>query len=359
MLTVQLAKIKDQYPNNLMARHFDAEFFNHLDEPHQLQLQKMMLSGVENPDSSMGIYANHAEEYHLFKPYLDKIICDYHHVDSIQLKAPDWTINKDLMLSNIDASLSNSSMRVRVGRNTSAFPLPASMTQRDRIDFENVMISIFEKLIQDPHFGGQYVSLTPNSNYLISDEKYAQLVKEHKMFKNMSGDCYLASAGINGDWPHGRGMYVSADEKFIVWVGEEDHLRIMVMEHGDRLNAIFDRLNESLSFIEAQGLKFAYEAPYGFITSCPTNLGTAMRASLHIALPKLTQNGQDLTQLKEIAKDLKLSVRGADGEHSEAGTGGIVDISPSARLMVTESEIAQHLYHGIEILWQAELKCKK
>ena len=68
-----------------------------------------------------------------------------------------------------------------------------------------------------------------------------------------------------------------------------------------------------------------------------------MRASLHIALPKLTQNGQDLTQLKALAKDLKLSVRGADGEHSDAGIGGIVDISPSARLMVTESEIAQKL----------------
>ena len=355
MLTTKIKKLKSSHPNNLMARHFDESFFNALDEQSQNKLSKMLVSGIENPDSEMGIYANHTHEYNFFSEYLDKIICDYHQVEKVLLKAPDWIINKKLSLSKINSSLSNSSMRVRVGRNIAQFPLPASMTQEDRIDFENTMIPVFEKLIQEPSFGGRYVSLTPGSDYEISDDEYNKLVKAHQMFKNMSSDCYLASAGINGDWPHGRGMYISQDEQFIIWVGEEDHLRVMVMKHGDYLNDIFDRLNESLCFIESQGLSFAYEAPYGFITSCPTNLGTAMRASIHIALPKLTKNGQDLTQLKVLAKELKLSVRGADGEHSEAGMGGIVDISPSARLMVTESEIAQRLYHGIETLWAEEV----
>jgi len=354
MISAEIEKIKKQYPNNLMARHFDIDFFNSLDKKQQDKLKRMMKSGLEHPESEMGIYVCYADEYSLFSPYLDKVICDYHQVDKITLKESNWKENSDLNLSHIDPLLSNSSMRVRVGRNVATFPLPASMTQTDRVAFENVMIDIFKKLIENPSFGGRYVSLTPGCEYKISNEQYAQLVAEHKMFKDMSGDPYLASAGINGDWPYGRGMYISEDEQFIIWVGEEDHLRIMVMKHGEMLNDIFSRLHAALLFIEARKLSFAYAPPYGFITSCPTNLGTAMRASLHIMLPKLTQQGQDLSELKSIAKSLQLSVRGADGEHSEAGKGGIVDISPMARLMVSEREIAQKLYQGIKTLWKLE-----
>ena len=49
------------------------------------------------------------------------------------------------------------------------------------------------------------------------------------MFKDMSADSFLLSAGISADWPYGRGCYVSEDKKFIIWCGEEDHLRIMCM----------------------------------------------------------------------------------------------------------------------------------
>lgn len=58
------------------------------------------------------------------------------------------------------------------------------------------------------------------------------------MFKDMAADPYLASAGIASDWPHGRGCYVSEDRGFIIWVGEEDHLRIMCMKKGTLLNEV-------------------------------------------------------------------------------------------------------------------------
>jgi len=339
-----------------MARHFDFSYFESLVKAKQVRLEKIIVSGLQNPDSQMGIYANHTSDYADFNGYLDYVIRDYHQIETLSLKVPDWNIDSDLNLALIDQSLENFSMRVRVGRNVASFPLPASMTQQDRVAFEDQMIQVFEMLMGDPKFGGSYVSLTPDSDYQISDQKHQQLVSEHKMFKNMSGDSYLETAGISANWPYGRGMYVSNDEQFIIWVGEEDHLRIMVMKHGKQLNAIFDRLNSALNFLENYGLVFAYLPPYGFITSCPTNLGTAMRASLHIALPKLTNNGQDLTALKALAKELQLSVRGADGEHSEAGKGGLVDISPTARLMVTEKEIALRLYNGISALWKAEMR---
>ena len=93
------------------------------------------------------------------------------------------------------------------------------------------------------------------------------------MFKDMSNDPYLVSAGIASDWPFGRGSYISADESLIIWVGEEDHCRIMCMQRGTRLDEVFDRLSSAVRTMDSL-CEFAYSPMYGVITSCPTNLGT-------------------------------------------------------------------------------------
>jgi len=66
----------------------------------------------------------------------------------------------------------------------------------------------------------------------------------------MSADSFLLGAGIAADWPHGRGCYVSEDKGFIIWVGEEDHLRIMCMAKGTILNDVFDRLEKAVKVVE-------------------------------------------------------------------------------------------------------------
>eukprot|EP01047_Picozoa_sp_COSAG01_P025411 COSAG01_NODE_1604_length_9754_cov_26.375829_4_plen_274_part_00 len=189
----------------------------------------------------------------------------------------------------------------------------------------------------------------------MDEAEYQALVKAHIAFKDMSADPYLLSAGIAQHWPHGRGVYISGDRGFIIWVGEEDHLRIMCMQKGTVLNEVFDRLKGALdvvSGIESIG-GFAISPDYGVVTSCPTNLGTGMRASLHIQLPNLTADGTD-AKAKAICKPLGLSVRGLGGEHTPIGADGTVDISPSARFCITEAQIVTALYQGIERLKRAE-----
>lgn len=174
------------------------------------------------------------------------------------------------------------------------------------------------------------------------------------MFKDMSVDSYLVSAGIAGDWPHGRGCYVSEDKGFIIWNGEEDHLRIMCMKKGSIINEVFDRLEKAVKVVQDNiDGGCAVSPDYGVVTSCPTNIGTGMRASLHIPLPNLTKDGTD-TKCKEIAKPLGLSVRGLGGEHTPIGADGTVDISPSARFCISEAEIVTALYMGIKLLKEAE-----
>ena len=125
-------------------------------------------------------------------------------------------------------------------------------------------------------FGGRYNSLTPGNPDYIDDAEYNRLVKAHIMFKDMAADPYLASAGIASDWPCGRGCYQSTDGGFIIWFGEEDQLRIMCMAKGFVLNSVFDRLHTALDAVEAiDGIDFATSSKYGYVTSCPSNLGTA------------------------------------------------------------------------------------
>jgi creatine kinase len=116
---------------------------------------------------------------------------------------------------------------------------------------ENFMMKAFAKLIATPAYGGKYVSITPGHEEEVSMEEYQALVDAHIMFKDMSVDKYLLEAGIASDWPHGRGCYISEDKGFIIWVGEEDHLRIMCMKTGTLLNDVFDRLKVSLGQFSA------------------------------------------------------------------------------------------------------------
>ena len=146
------------------------------------------------------------------------------------------------------------------------------------------MVEAFSALISDPAYGGQYLSLTPGSPFALTPDEYKARVAAHQMFKDMSGDSYLEAAGISADWPYGRGMYISADENFLVWVGEEDHMRVMAMHRGGSLGGLFGRLRVGLDRIEKIGPDFARSPSYGYVTSCPTNLGAGMRASIHLPL---------------------------------------------------------------------------
>jgi len=128
----------------------------------------------------------------------------------------------------------------------------------------------------------------------------------------------------------------------------------MCMKKGTKLNEVFDRLHSALKVVESiPGIEFATSSNYGYVTSCPSNLGTGMRASVHVKIPNLTRDGTD-AKAKQVCKPLGLSVRGTGGEHTPIGADGTVDISPRARLFIQEKEIIAKLYKGIELLMAAE-----
>jgi len=364
----RIASVAASNPGNLCVKYFDAAYFASLPLKLQERLIACVRTGFENADSGLGCYAMAPNDYETFAPFFDAVIRDYHGAAADAVHVTDWdasNVGDGGVLDVTKLGLSELSMRVRVGRNLSAFNLPGAMDKAERIRFELAMLKAFAALQSDPAYGGHIYSLSPdhgaegsNPN-LISAQKYDELIDAHVMFKDMAADPYLASAGIASDWPYGRGCWQSSDKQCVIWFGEEDQLRIMCMKKGTKLNEVFDRLKQMLDTVESiDGIEFARSDKYGYITSCPSNLGTGMRASVHVKLPNLTADGTD-AKAKKVCAPLGLSVRGTGGEHTPIGADGTVDISPRARLFIREKDIIEALYTGIEKLMVEEKKAPK
>ena len=238
------------------------------------------------------------------------------------------------------------------------YNLPGAMDKVERLQFEDLMHDAFEVLIAviddvgAPVYGGQVHSLSPKLSagrlnpFLMDAEKYEELLGTHAMFGDLRGNPCLTSAGIASDWPYGRGCWQSDDKQCMIWYGEEDQLRIMCMRKWSKLNAVFDRLKAILDVLESvDGIDFVTSDRYGYLTSSPANLGTAMRASVHIHVPHLTADGSD-AKAKEAIGSLNLSVRGTGD--------GAVDISPRARMCITERDIVEMLWQGVQLLADQE-----
>ncbi len=102
----------------------------------------------------------------------------------------------------------------------------------------------------------------------------------------------------------------------MIWVGEEDQLRIISIVEGNDLGKVDDSLHELLTKIEKSGLEFAEHPTYGVITTCPTNMGTGKRQSILGKFPNITGKGKDEKKLKDLAREFNLQARGMGGEHS-------------------------------------------
>ncbi len=338
-----------QYPttlkdsNSLLAKYLTPEIFEKLKDKvtsNGFTLQQAINSGVQNPDSGIGVYAGDEESYEIFDLLFDPIIQEYHGFNKNDKHKSNLDISQ-LNISNPDPKNEYIlSTRIRVGRNVKDMPLgPAiSNTQRDQI--EKDVSDILSKF--DGNLAGKYFPLNN-----MSKEDQESLIKDHFLFKE--GDRFLDAAGLNADWPNGRGIFHNNDKTFLVWINEEDQLRIISMQSGADIKEVFTRLVDAINKIEKQ-IPFSYNDHLGFITSCPTNLGTAMRASVHIKLPNL---GSNMEQFKEIANKYNVQIRGIHGEHSNS-EGGIYDISNKRRLGVTEVQCVQDMYDGIVALIKAE-----
>ena len=310
-------------------------------DKYGFSFKQAIFSGAKWTNSGIGIYAGSHDSYYAFAPLFDKVIVDYHghgkndkHLSSMdvnQLKCPPFPRDEDKMIN---------STRIRVARNLAAYPLGTQISRRDRIAVEELVTTALSKFTGD--LKGKYYSLPK----MTEDEK-KQLIADHFLFKG--GDKYLESCGLERDWPEARGIYHNDAKTFLVWVNEEDQLRIISMQKGSDIGQVFSRLSKAANLIENEA-KFANDEHLGYISTCPTNLGTGLRASVHINLPKLMKN-PDLHQ--SIADKYQVQIRGIHGEHTETDD-GVFDISNLRRLGRNEVQLVQDMYDGVKAMIKAE-----
>jgi hypothetical protein len=158
----------------------------------------------------------------------------------------------------------------------------------------------------------------------------------------------LGAAGAGRNWPEGRGIFYNPDKTVLCWCNEEDQCRIIAMEDGGDVKGVFTRFcqlsNAIKAAAESTGRTLMEHPNYGFLGTCPSNLGTGLRGSVMIVLPELNK---DPHKLEEICAGFDLQPRGSSGEHS-AAVGGKWDISNKQRIGFSEVQLVQKMIDGVK-----------
>ncbi|XP_074656973.1 uncharacterized protein LOC141910149 [Tubulanus polymorphus] len=337
--------LKGANSKSLLAKYLKDDVFAKLkDKKTKLggTLAQCINSGVEQLDSGTGIYVCDPEGYEVFKDLLDPVVKDYHKFPmdkEIKHPSPDFGDIENLPFGNVDPEGKYVvSTRVRVGRSAEGFAFPPLISREGRKEIESKIVNAFKKLGSDQEYAGKYYSLET-----MSEDDRKKLVDDHFLFND--SDRFARSAGVYRNWPEGRGIYCNNSKTFLVWVNEEDHYRIISMQQGGDLAAVFKRLVKGIKTIESE-VPFAHSDRLGYVTFCPTNLGTTLRASVHVKVPKLAA---DTELFHGICDQYKLQPRGIHGEHTES-VGGVYDISNKRRLGISEIQAVSEMAEGVKAI---------
>jgi len=359
MQKVGLVKMAE-FPNikskhSLVAKHVTKDRWDKLSgivtATSGFTLAKAIACAVEFDNQHCGMYAGDEDSYIDFAEIFDPLICEYHGLPAGFKHVSDMSVDK--IKGNVGSDVPVHSVRIRVGRSIQGFGLSPGITKDQRVGVEKLMKGAFAKFSGD--LAGEYYPLTG------MDEKIRQqLVDDHFLF--MSGDPNLKVAGMERDWPEGRGIFHNAAKTFLVWINEEDQLRIISMQKGGDVKGVFERLARGIKTVQdsvkaESGKDFQLSEKFGYIHSCPTNLGTGMRASVHVDLPGWTKDS--IPALKDRCEVLSVQPRGTRGE-SGGQTGHTYDISNKHRLGHSEVGLVQTMIDGVNTLWKEDLElCKK
>jgi len=212
------------------------------------------------------------------------------------------------------------SSRIRLARNIKEFPFKIKMTKEDK-----------NKLLEKVKF------ITPSIGYNL---KFLYLKDIDDITKMSLVEKHILSPEIALNKEQDSAILINDEENICIMINEEDHIRLQVFTSGldlqNTLNLaieIDEKLNEILGFSSSE--------KYGFLTACPTNVGTGLRASVMVHLPALKITG-NLSKLLHIVNSFGMTIRGAYGEDTKAKS-DIYQISNNQTLGITEKEIVTNL----------------
>ena len=228
------------------------------------------------------------------------------------------------------------STRIRLARNLSGFPFITKCKKQDLEEIEN---KVKENTV-NLGYGIHFMKLKD-----IDDITKMSLVEKHIISPNFV---------LNED--NTGAILINDDENISVMINEEDHLRIQVLGAGldlDNLMNLAIEVDEKLQ----KSLGYSYSEKYGFLTACPTNVGTGLRASVMLHLPALTKTG-NINKILNIINNFGMNIRGIYGEGTKEA-GDMYQISNKQTLGISEKEIIKNLKQITEKIIEQERIARK
>ena len=215
------------------------------------------------------------------------------------------------------------STRIRLARNLKGYPFPCKLNLQGREE-------VIEK-VRDAVKNGNSVLADDFSFIKMSglDPKQSVSLVEKR----------LVSPEFISD-PEGRALLLSSDESLSIMINEEDHIRLQVITKGLSLEQAYDTADKLDTLLDER-LEFAFDEKLGYLTQCPTNLGTGMRASVMLHLPAL-EKSKAISRIAGSLSKLGLTIRGAHGEGTEP-KGALYQLSNQVTLGISEKAAIENL----------------
>ncbi len=215
------------------------------------------------------------------------------------------------------------SSRIRLARNLCKYPFVGRMSSEQKKsaaeEIKNALINSNSSIAKD----FQFIHMDNQS-----DIKAISMVEKHLISPEFAND------------RKDRGLLINSAKNVSIMINEEDHLRIQCMGKGFMLDELLD-FADKLDDLLDSSLNYAFDEKLGFLTHCPTNLGTGLRASVMLHLPALTEGGLIGKIINAVSK-FGITVRGMYGEGSEANA-NLYQVSNQVTLGITEKETIEKL----------------
>lgn len=212
------------------------------------------------------------------------------------------------------------STRIRLARNIKGFPFVNRYTKADSMK----IVELMENAVSSLGYGLKLIRLKN-----LDDITKLSLVEKH-----------LISPEFAYNKDEVGAMLINDDENICIMINEEDHLRIQVLSAGLELENSLNLAMEIDKKLE-EIIPYAYNEKYGFLTSCPSNVGTGLRASIMVHLPALSKT-RNIRKVLEAVNSFDMNIRGVYGEGTKA-KGDIYQISNKQSLGLSEEEIIKNL----------------
>ena len=227
------------------------------------------------------------------------------------------------------------STRIRLARNLKDTPFPASLTDKAAIT-QKIKDSI---LASNSTLSKSFEFVEIDT---LSPEKIAALQEEHLISPQMEKG-------------KGQSVLISEDKTMSIMLMEEDHIRLQIIQSGDKLHEAYKTASRVDDIIE-ESVEYAFDNQFGYLTACPTNAGTGMRASVMLHLPALTQT-DNIQRIIAQASGLGIAVRGMYGEGTKA-YGNMYQISNQITMGLGEEDTIKKLGDIVNQIVEAEKKAR-